>query len=131
VRILRIDIESPSKAKTRQGTIANVRYATDGTSLSGAVIPNTSQGWETIINFRVGDYPQNITGRDAVQIKEQWLTRNPLGLRVMDFRVTRYVGADVADRSLDVVINQATANVKEEDRRERSRTGTIDFSDSY
>lgn len=120
VRILRCDIEKPSEAKTGAGTVAHVRFATDSMSITGAALPNTAQGWEVTMRIRAGDYPQNIKGNDAQQKKDQWVTRNPLGLRCLSYRLTRYIGEDVVDKNLEVVLKQVEQKVDAERRLEES-----------
>lgn len=120
VRILRCDIEKPTEAKSGAGTVAHIRFATDNMTGTGAALPNTAQGWEVTMRFRVGDYPQNIKGNDAQAKKDQWVTRNPLGMRCLTYRLTRYIGEDVADKNLEVVVKQVEQKVEAERRLEES-----------
>lgn len=106
-RILSCRIDNPASAKTT-GTTAYVRIATDEMSNTGGLIPNSAKGYEVVLKFKMGVYP-NI--KDPVT-KDQWVVRNPLGVKVLDIQRTRYIGADVDDQTTERVVQKAIENVK-------------------
>jgi len=90
-RILYCHIERVSAAKSKEGTRAIIRFATDGLSENGAVAANTAQGYEVVLDFRVGDWIKT----DDKDERDKWLGWNPLGIRVHRYQVHPYMGADV------------------------------------
>lgn len=113
VRILSCRIDNPSLAKTT-GTTATIRIATDDLSQSGAVLPQTAQGYEVTVRFKIGMYPTTI--KDDAK-KDQWVVRNPLGIKVMDIQRTRYIGSDVEDHDMERVIETVNAKVQADAHR--------------
>jgi hypothetical protein len=91
VRILQCRIESVGAAKSDGGTIASVRFATDKLTANGSVVPNSAVGFEVSYRFKVGAYPDI---QDGI-IRDRWVIRNPLGIRVGNYQVIRYTGPDV------------------------------------
>jgi len=109
VRILNCRIDNPAGAKTT-GTTAYIRIATDDMSNTGALIPSSAKGYEVVIKFKMGVYPNIKDGT----LRDQWVVRNPLGVKVLDIQRTRYTGQDVDDQNTERVVNKAIESVKSE-----------------
>jgi len=108
VRILYMQIDRVASAKTPAGTRATVRFATDDLTENGAVTPNSAKGYEITMDFRVGDWVKT----EDEEIRQKWVVRNPLGLRLMRYQVQQYVGSDVnlSDSVTPVLLHGTTAS---------------------
>jgi len=91
VRILYCHIDRVAQAKTSNGTRAIVRFATDSLAENGAVIRGSAQGYEAVLDFRIGDWVKT----DKQEVRDNWLSWNPLGMRLYRYQVHQYQGADV------------------------------------
>jgi len=109
VRVLNCRIENPAQSRTI-GTTAYIRIATDDMSNTGALVPGTAKGYEVVLKFKTSVYP-NIK---EANLKDQWVVRNPLGVKVLDITRTRYIGADVDDQGTERVVRGAITKVENE-----------------
>ncbi len=91
VRILQCRLENLGQARASSGARAFIRYALDDCDQTGAYRPGTSTGHEIALEFMLGDYVKT-TDND---LRQAWVRRNPLGVKVLRYQVTRYQGADV------------------------------------
>lgn len=91
VRILYMQIDRVAAAKTPGGTRATVRFATDDLTENGAVTAGSAKGYEITMDFRIGDWLKT----EDEEIRQKWVVRNPLGLRLMRYQVQQYLGSDV------------------------------------
>ncbi len=113
VRILSCRIENPAAAKT-SGTQAIVRFATDAMTNTGAFAGGVPEGFESVIRFRVGIFPE-VKDQDGQKgsARDQWIVRNPLGMKVSEIQQTRYIGSDVEDPNVNRIIDVTQARAEE------------------
>jgi hypothetical protein len=84
---------------------------------SGAFAGGIPEGFEAIIRFRMGVYP-DVKDKDGApnSARDQWIVRNPLGMKVSDISLTRYIGSDVEDPNVERIIDVTQRRADEQSK---------------
>ena len=126
VRILSCRIDNPADSKTT-GTTATVRFATDAMTTNGAFAGGVPEGYEAVIRFKIGVYPE-LKDKDGKgsSARDQWIVRNPLGMKVSSIEQTRYIGADVEDPNVSRIIDVTQRRADDESKKESYNQQIVD-----
>ena len=126
VRILSCRIDNPADSKTT-GTTATVRFATDSMTTNGAFAGGIPEGYEAVIRFKIGVYPE-LKDKDGKgnSVRDQWIVRNPLGMKVSSIEQTRYIGADVEDPNVSRIIDVTQRRADDESKKESYNQQIVD-----
>ena len=126
VRILSCRIDNPADSKTT-GTTATVRFATDAMTTNGAFAGGIPEGYEAVIRFKIGVYPE-LKDKDGKgsSARDQWIVRNPLGMKISSIEQTRYIGADVEDPNVSRIIDVTQRRADDENKKNAYNQQIVD-----